>query len=189
VAASIRNSLDNLGLSYVDLYLIHTPRLIKSDIPTVWAEFEKIKADGLAKSIGVSNFCEEHLKILLKSANVTPAVNQILLHPYVYKQQAPLIAFAANRGIITEAYSALTPITNRPRGHVDAPVNAIAKRLGVTADQVLLAWTKNKLGGGVVVTTSSKKQRLEGYLRAGDITLTTKDIADIDAAGAAGLTT
>jgi len=186
VQTSIYNSLKNLGLSYVDLYLIHHPRLATPDIPTAWKEFEKIIADGLAKSIGVSNFDESQLKILLGSAKVKPAVNQIMVHPYVLSQQAPTISYARTHGIVTEAYSPLIPITHMPGGPVDAPVDVIAKRLGVTPDQVLLAWTKEKLGGGVVVTASSKKQRLEGYLNAGDIALTADDIVSIDAAGAEG---
>jgi diketogulonate reductase-like aldo/keto reductase len=86
-----------LGMSYVDLYLIHSPRIATPDIPTAWKELEKIKADGFAKlvlfsrltcldlfltsmylrSIGVSNFDEADLKILLSSAKVKPAVNQV----------------------------------------------------------------------------------------------------------------
>jgi len=186
VQTSIRNSLKNLGLKYVDLYLIHHPKLAQPDIGTAWREFEKVKEDGLAKSIGVSNFDEADLKILLSAAKIKPVVNQILVHPYVYIKQAPIISYAYANGIITEAYSALSPVTRYPGGPVDTPVNLIAKRLDVTPDQVLLAWTKEKLGGGVVITTSSKKERLEGYLKAGDISLTTIDIAAIDAAGAGG---
>ncbi|KAI0067043.1 Aldo/keto reductase [Artomyces pyxidatus] len=184
IETSIQNSLKNLGVDYVDLYLIHHPRLAQPDIPTAWAKMEKLKADGLAKSIGVSNFGVADLEILLASAKVKPAANQILLHPYVYAQQAPILAAGALHGIVTEAYSALIPITQKPGGPVDRPVGTIATRLGVTADQVLLAWVKAK--GAVVVTTSSKKSRLEGYLAAGDLELTTADIAAIDAAGAVG---
>lgn len=183
IKTSIENSLKNLGVSYVDLYLIHHPRLAVPDIPTAWKEMEEIKATGLA-NIGISNFGVQDLVILLASAKVKPAANQILLHPYVYAQHAPILDYATKHGILVEAYSALTPITKRPGGPVDAPVYAIAKKLGATPDQVLLAWTKAK--GAVVVTTSSKKSRLEGYLHAGDLTLTTEDIDSIDAAGAAG---
>ncbi|KAI0053925.1 Aldo/keto reductase [Auriscalpium vulgare] len=184
IETSIQNSLKNLGVEYVDLYLIHHPRLATPDIPTAWAKMEKIKADGLAKSIGVSNFGVADLEILLASAKVKPAANQILLHPYVYARQAPIIAIGAVHGIVTEAYSALIPVTHQPGGPVDKPVNAIAKRLNATADQVLLAWVKAK--GAVVVTTSSKESRLKGYLDAADLDLTTTDIAAIDAAGAIG---
>ncbi|KAG8215647.1 NADP-dependent oxidoreductase domain-containing protein [Butyriboletus roseoflavus] len=137
-----------------------------------------------SRSIGVSNFDEKDLEILLASAKIKPAVNQILLHPYVYRRQRPILEYAAKHGIVIEAYSALIPITHQPGGPLDAPLNEIASRLGVTTDQVLLAWTKAK--GAVVVTTSSKKARLQGYLAAGDIELTQEDIDAIDAAGATG---
>ncbi|EIM83762.1 Aldo/keto reductase [Stereum hirsutum FP-91666 SS1] len=184
IETSIQNSLKNLGVSYVDLYLIHHPRLATPDIPTAWAKMEKLKSDGLAKSIGISNFGVAELETLLASAKVKPAANQILLHPYVYLQQAPILATAAVHGITIEAYSALIPLTSEPGGPVDKPVNDIAARLETTPEQVLLAWVKAK--GAVVVTTSSKKERLQGYLAAGDLQLTPEDIAFIDAAGARG---
>ncbi|KAJ7621365.1 Aldo/keto reductase [Roridomyces roridus] len=184
VHTSIRNSLDYMGLKYVDLYLVHSPRLAKPDIPTFWKEMEVIKKQGLVKSIGVSNYDEKDLALLVSSAKIKPVVNQILLHPYVYARQKPILEFAAENDIVIEAYSALLPITSLPGGPLDTPLNDIAGRLGVTTDQVLLAWTKAK--GAVVVTTSSKKSRLEGYLNAGDLKLTEEDMAAIDAAGALG---
>ncbi|KAI9451785.1 Aldo/keto reductase [Russula earlei] len=184
IETSIHNSLKNLGVEYVDLYLIHHPRVARPDIPTAWAEMETLSEQGLAKSIGVSNFGVDELAVLLASAKIKPAANQILLHPYVYARQAPLLAFDAAHGIVSEAYSALTPITHRPGGPVDEPVNEIAQRLNATADQVLLAWVKAK--GAVAVTTSSKKFRLEGYLAAADLKLSTEDVAAIDLAGAKG---
>ncbi|KAJ7709039.1 NADP-dependent oxidoreductase domain-containing protein, partial [Mycena rosella] len=184
IKTSIKNSLENLGVSYVDLYLIHHPSLAVPDIPTAWAEMEEIQAQGLVKSIGVSNFNVNELAILLASAKVKPVANQILLHPYVYARQLPILEYAAKHNIVIEAYSALIPVTSLLGGPVDAPLTAIAERLGVSNDQVLLAWTKAK--GAVVVTTSSKKERLLGYLGAGDLVLTAEDIAAIDAAGAKG---
>ncbi|KAL0958942.1 hypothetical protein HGRIS_014257 [Hohenbuehelia grisea] len=98
IETSIQNSLKNLGISYVDLYLIHHPRLATPDIPTAWKKLEEIKAKGLAKSIGVSNFDVRDLEILLASAKVKPAANQILLHPYVYARQVPILEYAAKQG-------------------------------------------------------------------------------------------
>ncbi|KAF8129910.1 Aldo keto reductase [Boletus edulis] len=181
---SIRNSIVNLGVDYVDLYLIHERHLAVPDIPTAWAKMESIKEAGLARSIGVSNFNEEDLEILLASAEIKPVVNHLLLHPYVYHRQRPVMEYAAKHGIVIGAYMTLTPITHQPGGPLDAPLNAIASRLGATTDQVLFQWTKAK--GAVVITTSSKKSRLPGYLTAGDIELTQQDIGAIDAAGAMG---
>ncbi|KAJ3833123.1 Aldo/keto reductase [Lentinula raphanica] len=184
IKTSIQNSLKNLGVSYVDLYLIHHPRLAVPDIPTAWKEMEKLVDQGLVKSIGVSNFGVNDLAVLLASAKIPPAANQILLHPYVYAMQAPIIDYARKHNIVIEAYSALIPLTQRPGGPVDVPVKELAKKLNVAPEQVLLAWVKAK--GAVAVTTSSKKDRLERYLDAGDISLTEQEITAIDAAGAAG---
>ncbi|KAI0360739.1 Aldo/keto reductase [Trametes cingulata] len=184
IETSIQNSLKFLGVDYVDLYLIHHPRLATPDIPTAWAKMEKLKKDGLVKSIGVSNFGVPELQILLDSAKIKPAANQILLHPYVHARQLPIIEFGKAHGIVSEAYSVLIPLTHQPGGPVDKPVNAIADRLKAKPEQVLLAWAKSK--GVVVVTSSTKKERLEGYLAAGDLELTTADVAAIDAAGAIG---
>jgi len=184
IETSIQNSLRNLGVAYVDLYLIHSPRLAIPDIPTSWRKMEDIKNAGLAKSIGISNYKVGDIEILLASAKIKPAVNQILFHPYVYARQLPILEIGAAHGIITEAYSALTPVTSEPGGPLDKPLKAIAKRLGATEDQVLLAWAKAK--GVVILTTSSKKYRLEGYLAAGDLVLTADEIKSIDIAGSQG---
>ncbi|OSD07953.1 Aldo/keto reductase [Trametes coccinea BRFM310] len=184
IETSIHNSLKFLGVDYVDLYLIHHPRLAQPDIPTAWAKMEKLKKEGLVKSIGVSNFGVSELQTLLASANIKPAANQILFHPYVHARQLPIVEFGKAHGIVSEAYSVLIPLTHQPGGPVDKPVNAIANRLNSKPEQVLLAWAKSK--GVVVVTSSTKKERLEGYLAAGDLELTTADIAAIDAAGALG---
>ncbi|KAJ3720565.1 NADP-dependent oxidoreductase domain-containing protein [Lentinula raphanica] len=184
IKTSIQNSLKNLGVSYVDLYLIHHPRLAVPDIPTAWKEMEKLVDQGFVKSIGVSNFGVNDLAVLLASAKIPPAANQILLHPYVYAMQAPIIDYAKKHNIVIEAYSALIPLTQRPGGPVDVPVKELAKKLNVAPEQVLLAWVKAK--GAVAVTTSSKKDRLERYLDAGDISLTEQEITAIDAAGASG---
>ena len=73
-----------LGVEYVDLYLIHHPRLATPDIPTAWAQMEKLKADGLVKSIGVSNFGVAELQTLVNSAKVLPAANQVCTHAVTF---------------------------------------------------------------------------------------------------------
>ncbi|KAI1798298.1 Aldo/keto reductase [Ganoderma leucocontextum] len=184
IEESIQNSLKNLGVKYVDLYLIHHPRLATPDIPTAWAKMEQLQKAGLAKSIGVSNFGVTDLQILVNSAKIKPVANQILFHPYVVEQQQPIVEFGNAHGITSEGYSTLIPLTHQPGGPVDKPVNAIAERLDAKPEQVLLAWAKAK--GVVVVTSSTKKDRLEGYLSAGDFDLTAEDIASIDDAGRKG---
>lgn len=87
----------------------------------------------------------------------------------------------SDKDIAVEGYSSLIPLTSRPGGPVDVPMNSIASRLGVAPEQVLLAWAKAK--GSIIITTSSKKERLERYLAVGDIELTDDDVEAIDRAG------
>ncbi|KAK7045932.1 hypothetical protein VNI00_006927 [Paramarasmius palmivorus] len=195
VREAATQSLDQLGLEYVDLYLIHNPKTIPNqDIESTWKEFEKLKEEGLARSIGVSNFGVEDLQKLIKTAKIKPAVNQaspfftahlIELHPYNYHEQRAAIEYGAKHGIVIEAYSSLVPITRQPGGPVDAPVAAAAKRIGASPTQVIFLWAIAK--GAIIVTTSSTKSHLEEYLATADLPpLTEDEIAAIDAAGAKG---
>ncbi|KAL6298910.1 NADP-dependent oxidoreductase domain-containing protein [Sparassis latifolia] len=184
IDTAIRNSLRFLGVDYVDLYLIHGPDLAVPDIPTIWKKMEDIHEQGFAKSVGVSNFNISELKILLASAKIKPVANQILFHPYIFDRQGPLVEFGNQHGIVSEAYSPLIPLTHKTGGPVDAPVAAIAERLNTAPERILLAWARAK--GTLVVTSSTKKERLEGYIAAGDLELTKEDVAAIDAAGLAG---
>jgi len=183
IQETVRKSLSNLGLTYLDLYLIHFPGAVK-DFESAWKEFEKIKKDGLAKSIGVSNFNLEQLQSLIKTAEIKPAVNQIELHPYNYAGHKSLIQYAILNNIVIEAYSSLAPITKYRGGPVDVPVNAAAKKRDVEPSQILLAWVRAK--GAVIVTTSTKKEHLKQYLDSADIVLTDDEITAIDEAGARG---
>ncbi|KAF7310171.1 Aldo-ket-red domain-containing protein [Mycena indigotica] len=186
VDQSINNSLSQLGLKFVDLYLIHQPSL-SADITATWKELEAVQKAGLAKSIGVSNFPLNHLKQLCSDPSVTilPAVNQIQLHPYNYHRQRELIEWAQAQGIVIEAYGGLNSLTQSPGGPVDTPVAAAAARLCISPTQVLLGWLRAK--GVVIVTTTSHEGRLAEYLAAGDLRpLPPADVAAIDAAGAQG---
>jgi len=181
---SCEDSLQKLGVEYIDLYLIHGPWVFKDDIPGTWKQMEELHREGKVKSIGVSNYSVDNLKELLASCSIKPVVNQILLHPYVIKETVPLLEFMAEQHIVPEAYSVLIPLTSRPGGPVDKPVQKIADRLSVKPEQVLLAWAKAKRA--IIVTTSSKKERLQGYLDVGDFDLTDSDVAAIDKAGVKG---
>ncbi|KAH9838579.1 NADP-dependent oxidoreductase domain-containing protein [Rhodofomes roseus] len=183
IDASIRNSCEALGVDYVDLYLIHGPKHAKPDIPTIWKKGEAIKESGLAKymcpagfeSIGVSNFTVDLLKILLEFATNKPYVNQIMVHPQVMHLQMPVIEFCRKEGIVVEGYSPCLPLIH----YVDGPVTAIAQQ--IARRLVLLAWAKSK--GVVVITSSTKLERLKDYISAGDFELYTDDVKAIDAAG------
>jgi len=185
IRKAAENSLKQIGTSYVDLYLVHFPYTIEKDFAKGWAQIEELKKDKLARSIGVSNFNVEQLQTILKTAKIVPAVNQIRFHPYNYAENKPMLELCAKHNIVVEGYSPLTSITKVPGGPVDKPVQDAADRLGITPAQVILSWVKSK--GVVIVTTSSKKSRLDEYIAVGDLpSLLLEEIAAIDEAGAKG---
>ncbi|KII86667.1 hypothetical protein PLICRDRAFT_43309 [Plicaturopsis crispa FD-325 SS-3] len=184
IEEGLHASLQKLGLEYVDLYLIHQPWAVDGKFEEPWKTFEKLQSEGLAKSIGVSNFSKDQLQLLIKTAHVIPAVNQIEFHPYNYLKHKPLLEYAAKRGIIIEAYGSLAPLKT-PGGAVDEPIKRAAKRIGATPTQVILSWVRAK--GVVIVTTSANKAHLREYLAVADLPpLTPEEIAAIDEAGAKG---
>ncbi|KAJ4465804.1 2,5-diketo-D-gluconic acid reductase [Lentinula edodes] len=185
VQKSVRESLKNLDLHYLDLYLIHQPRIIPNLVKT-WKEFEKVQQDGLAKSIGVSNVVDvQQLENLIKFSRIKPAVNQIRLHPYNYHDMKPVMDACAKHNIVVEAYSSLSPITTYPGGPVDVPLKAAAQRIGATPTQVVFLWVKAK--GAVIVTTTTTKAHMEEYLAVADLpSLTKEEVIAIDTAGAQG---
>jgi diketogulonate reductase-like aldo/keto reductase len=125
-------SLARLGLDYVDLYLIHWP--VAGKRKDSWRALEKLKADGRARHIGVSNFLVSHLEELLGDAQEPPAVNQIEIHPFLQHRETR--AFCKKHGIVVEAYS---PLTSGHKLH-DPAVSEVAKRVGRSNAQVLLRW-------------------------------------------------
>src|SRR3954468_16130941 len=102
---SLEKSLGRLGLDFVDLYLIHWPAPSKDLYVETWEALVQAREDGLARTIGVSNFQAPHLERIVEATGVTPAVNQIELHPRL--QQAALREVHARQGIVTEAWSPL----------------------------------------------------------------------------------
>ncbi|MDQ0773341.1 2,5-diketo-D-gluconate reductase A [Streptomyces aurantiacus] len=167
-------SLGKLGLDYVDLYLIHWPMPARGTYIDTYKAFEKLQADGLVKSIGVSNFLPEHLEKLIDATSVIPAVNQIELHPHL--QQAAAREYHAEQGIATEAWSPL----GQGRGLLEVPaIVAIAQKHGRTPAQVVLRWHLQL--GNVVIPKSVTPSRIKENIDVFGFALDTEDIAAISA--------
>ncbi|NYE38088.1 diketogulonate reductase-like aldo/keto reductase [Nocardioides cavernae] len=133
--ASVRASLDRLGLEHTDLHLIHWPNPSQGHYVEAWRALVQLQKDGLVRSIGVSNFTEEHLTRIIDDTGVTPAVNQVELHPR-FPQEA-LRAVHERLGIRTEAWS---PMGKRRAPLDEDAVTAPAEAYGVTPGQVILRW-------------------------------------------------
>jgi 2,5-diketo-D-gluconate reductase A len=165
----IDDSLRRLGLDYVDLYLIHWPaRSTKVSVDT-WKAFEKIHADGRARSIGVSNFGIRELRALFDATETVPAVNQIRLHPG--QDEADLRAFHQQHGIVTESYSPLA-VGKLVNDKVAAEIGA---RYNRSAAQVLIRW--NLQLGNVVIPKSVTPERIRQNFDVLDFELSEEDMA------------
>ncbi|KAK9823751.1 hypothetical protein WJX72_005155 [[Myrmecia] bisecta] len=180
VEKAINTSLRKLQLSYVDLYLIHAPFFKEgTELPKVWRQLEGLVQDGRAKAIGVSNFRVSDLEQLLAVAQIKPVANQVEFNPYL--QQPEATAFNRHNGLLIESYSPLTSLVSKPGGPVDAVVDELAAQYGKSPAEVLLRWNLQK--GNVIVTTSSKPERLREFLTTSEWRLTDAEVAQIDAAG------
>ena len=132
-ARALETSLRKLKLDYVDLYLIHYPVRERRES---WRALEALRAEGKARSIGVSNFTIRHLTELLAETKTVPAVNQVEFHPYLY--QRDLLDFCAGEGIVIEAYS---PLTKGVRLK-DPKLVAVARKYSKTEPQQATPWSR-----------------------------------------------
>lgn len=171
--AAVDQSLADLGLDQVDLFLIHWPLAAATDYVQTWRAMEKIYADGKARSIGVSNFQPHHLRRLHAETELVPAVNQIELHPYLTQDE--LRGFDAEHGIATEAWS---PIAQG--GVLDDPViTAIADAHRRTAAQVVLRWHVQL--GNIVFPKSVTPERIRENFEIFDFELSDAELGQISA--------
>jgi 2,5-diketo-D-gluconate reductase A len=171
--AAADQSLADLGLDRVDLFLIHWPLASVSDYVQTWRAMERVYAEGKARSIGVSNFQAHHLRKLHSETDVPPAVNQIEVHPYLTQDE--LRAFDAQHGIATEAWS---PIA---QGGVlnDPTIIGIADAHGKSAAQVVLRWHIQL--GNIVFPKSVTPERMQENFEIFDFELSEADLGMISA--------
>ncbi|GFG35827.1 hypothetical protein Cfor_07247 [Coptotermes formosanus] len=202
VVDTCKKSLRNLGLDYVDLYLIHWPfgfkededglpkdengQLILSDVDYVdtWKAMEECVELGLTKSIGLSNFNSEQIQRVLDVAAIRPVVNQVECHPYL--NQNNLIEFCRNQGIWITAYSPFAgPTSIAPLHKGDTPeplqdpkIKELADKYGKTPAQIILRYLVQH--GVVPIPKSSNKKRLQDNFDIFDFELRTEDVSAMD---------
>jgi 2,5-diketo-D-gluconate reductase A len=165
-------SLEALETSYVDLYLIHWPVPVHDRYVETWRALVDLQAAGLARAIGVSNFNVGHLERVIDATGVTPAVNQVELHPRF--QQTGLRRAHADLGIVTEAWSPLA------QGRVldDPAIVEIADAHDKTPAQVVIRWHLQL--GNVVIPKSVTPERIEQNFDVFDFHLTEAEMAAVD---------
>jgi len=169
-------SLDALGFDYLDLFLIHWPLPTRydGDYVSTWRTLEEFYRDGRARSIGVSNFQPHHLRRLHTEAEITPAVDQIEVHPYLTQQQVR--EFCAGHQIAIEAWS---PLARGGELLTDPVITPIAEAAGHTPAQVVLRWHIQR--GDIVFPKSVTPARIRENIGIFDFELSAQDMAAITA--------
>ncbi|MBT2530974.1 aldo/keto reductase [Arthrobacter sp. ISL-48] len=169
----LEGSLKRLKLDYVDLLLIHWPLPQRDEFISTWKTFERLQAEGKARSIGVSNFKRAHLERLMAECEVVPAVNQIQLSPAITRVAER--EFHTRHGIVTEAYS---PLGGSGASLLDAPVLAqLGEKYGKTPGQLVLRWHIQQ--GIVTIPKSGNPDRIAENLDVFDFALDPQDLAEI----------
>ena len=167
---SLETSLDLMGLSYVDLFLIHWP--VEGLRGESWRALEKLLEEGKCRTIGVSNYTNGHLKELSQSSSTMPAVNQVEFSPYLY--QKDLLEFCRSNTIQLEGYS---PITKGEKLG-DSSLAQIGARYSKTPAQVLLRWALQK--NVVTIPKSTNTGRIQENADVFDFEIPQEDMAALD---------
>jgi diketogulonate reductase-like aldo/keto reductase len=168
-------SIEQLGVDYVDLYLVHWPG---GGATWAWPGMEAARTRNYARAIGVSNFDVDELDQVLAGATVAPVVDQVQFNPSAYRRA--LLDACAKRGVALEAYSPLG--TGAQLG--DPLVAAIAERLGQSPAQVLLRWCIQR--GIPVIAKSTHRDRIAENAQVFDFELSARDMAELDALDRSG---
>jgi 2,5-diketo-D-gluconate reductase A len=171
VRQSVEETLDALGIETLDLLLIHWP--VEGKFRDTWKQFQQFKAEGLTRSIGVSNFLGAHLNALANDEGEMPVVDQIEFHPYM--QDASALKACREANIVIEAWSPLA----RGACLSDPVVTEIAAAHGADVGQVILAWEMSK--NIVPIPRSTKPERIKSNLNSLNINLAPEEIQSINA--------
>ncbi|MFM1878833.1 MAG: hypothetical protein RLZZ241_1699 [Bacteroidota bacterium] len=168
--AAFDQSMERLGLDYLDLYLVHWP--VKGKYKETWRAMEQLYRSGRVRAIGVSNFLKHHLEDLFTDIAVKPMVNQMEFHPWLVQQE--LLDFCEDHQIRYQAWSPLMQgnITDVPE------IQALAAKYRKTPVQIVLRWNLQK--GVVTIPKSSNKKRIISNAQLFDFELKHSDIQQID---------
>lgn len=167
---AFNTSLEKLGLDYLDLYLIHQPM---GDYHGAWRAMEELYKEGKIRAIGVCNFYPAILADFCETVDVSPAINQIELHPFFVQENA--LDNMKEYGVTPMAWG---PLAEGKHGIFNHPVlTAIGDRYGKSAAQVALRWNVQR--GVVIIPKSTHIERMEQNIDIWDFELTSDEIAEI----------
>lgn len=175
---AIDASLAKLGLSYVDLYLVHWPTASPDNKTSInkreetWRAMEEIYKSGKAKAIGVSNYTIRHLEEMKKYVHIFPAVDQVEFHPFLY--QKDLLEYCKENNVVLEAHSPLAS-GNISRSEL---ITSIAKKYHKNNAQIFLRW--NLQHAVIPIPKSIHKERIEENISVFDFELSEKDMRKLD---------
>ena len=200
VESTLKNTLRDLQLDYLDLYLMHWPIALKKDvmlpsipaafvgpeelpITTTWKAMEELVDKGLTRHIGVSNFRIANIQKILDSCRIKPAMNQVEMHPYL--QQPALLRFCQDKNIHITAYSPLGSKSRPSRLRTedepvlleDPVINELARQHNASPAQILLSWAVNR--ATAVIPKSVNPKRIQENLASADIQLSDDDMQQI----------
>lgn len=203
IQPALEKTLSDLGLDYLDLYLVHWPIAFKRgigfaktrdefytylDVPLTqtWEGMQAVKKAGLTRHIGVSNFNQEKLREVMSIGGQIPEMNQVEMHPYL--PQKGLVQFCIENGILMTAYSPLGSPDSRNESHANDPVllkdpviEIIAKKHNASMGQILIAWS---IARDIAVIPKSVNQgRIKENLKAASIKLDQNDMMELDDIG------
>ncbi|WIM67199.1 aldo/keto reductase [Corynebacterium breve] len=172
---ALNESLERLGMEYVDLYLIHWPLPRNNKYITAWNTMAEQREKGLTRSIGVCNFMPEHLDNLVTSTDVVPVVNQIELHPWM--QQKDTRATAKKHGIAIESWH---PLGQMKKDLTEFPaITDAAEAHGKSAAQVMIRW--HLQNGLIVFPKTNHKERMQENFEVFDFELSDDQMSAIEA--------
>ncbi|WP_125574300.1 aldo/keto reductase [Levilactobacillus huananensis] len=171
---AIQESLYRMGLEYFDLFLIHWPLPKRDHYVEAWRAMIDAQTRGLIRSIGVSNFEPEHLDRLINETGVTPAVNQLEVHPYWTQER--MRAEDQKRGIVTEAWS---PLGRGSAALKEPLIQKLAKKYGKNVGQIVLRWHIQR--GIVPIPKASNLVHQRGNLDIFDFSLDPEEVTAITA--------
>ncbi|MFC3881483.1 aldo/keto reductase [Algoriphagus namhaensis] len=199
VKPALENTLKDLGLDYLDLYLVHWPLAFKSGVTfaqeredfytyeeaplsATWQAMQEMKELGLARHIGVSNFNQNKLNELASLPGQQPEMNQVEMHPFL--PQANLVNYCKSRAILITAYSPLGSPDSRSEKHANDPklldnekIKEIADRHGASVGQVLIAWSIAR--DIAVIPKSTNRGRIEENFKAAELQLSESDLQEL----------